>query len=70
MSFGTDVKLSVPSANQHSCDHIATGGNIVHPDVPTLDTDSAPLLKWAEAIEANTTQKIIKQHCRVQCVEL
>jgi hypothetical protein len=70
MSFGTDVRLSVPFANNHSWDHIATGGNIVHPGVPTFDTDSAPLLKWAEAIEANTNQKIIKQHCRMKCVEL
>jgi len=53
MSFGTDVKLSVPSANHHLCDHMATGGNIIHPGMPNMDTDSAPLPKWAETIEAD-----------------
>jgi hypothetical protein len=53
MSFGTDVKLSVPSANHHLCDRMATGGNIIHPGVPNLDTDSALLPKWAETVEAD-----------------
>jgi hypothetical protein len=31
-----ELMFSVPSANHHSRDHIATGGNVIHPGVPML----------------------------------
>jgi hypothetical protein len=36
---------------------------MIHPGVPILDVDFAPLPKWAEAIEANTDhiEALLKQ---------